>query len=43
MEKKQISILADFSGGLDLVFDGKHQIQLTVEENSKVSDIILLL
>ena len=43
MEHKTINVIADFSGGLDLVFDGKAEIQLQMNENAKVSDVILLL
>lgn len=30
METNQINITADFSGGLDLVFNGKMEIKLTL-------------
>jgi hypothetical protein len=31
MENKKIKITADFSGGLDLVFDGKMEINLEMD------------
>ena len=41
MENKKITITVDFSGGRDLVFNGKTEIKLTLDENSKVSDVIM--
>ena len=36
-------VVADFGGGLDLVFDGKTQIKLELAEDSTVSTVIKLL
>lgn len=40
MEANHITVTADFSGGLDLVFNGKTEIKLTLNSNSTVSDVI---
>lgn len=37
---KQIKVKADFSGGLDLVFNGKPEITLHVREEATVADVI---
>lgn len=41
--EKPIKIIADFSGGLDLVFDNKPELTLELPANSKVSDVVLKL
>lgn len=39
----QIKVKVDFSGGLDLVFDGRADLVLHLEEKSKVRDAIRIL
>lgn len=39
----QIQVKVDFSGGLDLVFDGRADLVLHLEEKSKVRDAIRIL
>ena len=38
-----IKVKADFSGGLDLVFDGKTEIALTVKEGNTIANLIRIL
>ena len=40
---KTIKVKADFSGGLDLVFDGKNEILLEVKEGNTTADLIKIL
>lgn len=35
-----VKVKADFSGGLDLVFDGKTDIKLELKEGSTTADLI---
>jgi hypothetical protein len=39
----QIKVKVDFNGGLDLVFDGRVDLVLHLEEKSKVRDAIRIL
>ena len=38
-----IKVKADFSGGLDLVFDGKTEIALSVKEGNTIANLIRIL
>lgn len=40
---KPIKVKADFSGGLDLVFDGKPELTLETPANTKVGEVIRIL
>lgn len=43
MQESNIKVKADFSGGLDLVFDGKTEITLQVKPGTTVGEIIKIL
>jgi hypothetical protein len=43
MEDDTIKIQIDFSGGLDLIFNGKNEMILSVKKGSKLGDVIKIL
>lgn len=43
MDPQTIKVKADFSGGLDLVFDGKTEIALQVKPGTTVAEAIKVL